>query len=330
MSAVAESTVEQAALDWFKELGYDIKYGPEIAAGELFAERTSYSTVILENRLRSALIKINPEIPAEAIEDAFRKVSRIDSPSVVQGNHLFHRMLINGVDVEYNAEGRVMHDIVRLVDFENRDNNDWLVINQFTVVEGQNNRRPDILLFLNGLPFVVIELKNPADENATIWTAFSQLQTYKQQIPSLFTFNEMLLVSDGLEARFGSLTADHEWFLPWRTIEGQELAPDSVPQLEVLIKGMFDRNRLLRFLRYFIVFEEENSGLTKKLAGYHQFHAVNIAVQETVRASYERNTSNSILEGTDDQGVYHAKSSGGIQGDHKIGVVWHTQGSGKV
>ena len=329
MSAVAESTVEQAALDWFRELGYGIKFGPEIAAGELFAERTSYSDVILENRLHAALLNINPKIPSEAIEDAFRKISRIDFPSPLQANHMFHQMLVNGVDVEYRADNRVVHDIVRLVDFENRDNNDWLVVNQFTVIEGQSNRRPDIILFLNGLPLVVIELKNPADENATIWTAFNQLQTYKQQIPSLFTFNEVLVVSDGLEARCGSLTADHEWYLPWRTIEGQKLTSESVPQLEVLIKGMFDRNRFLRFLRHFIVFEEENSGLSKKLAGYHQYHAVNVAVLETIRASYERDSSNIILQGTEVQGIYQTKSSHGVQGDHKIGVVWHTQGSGK-
>ncbi len=328
MSAVAESTLEQAALDWFKELGYGIKFGPEIAAGELFAERTGYSDVILENRLRSALVTINPHIPAEAIEDAVRKVTRIGAPSLVQSNHLFHRMLVNGVDVEYRANNRVVYDKVRLVDFDDRNNNDWLVVNQFTVIEGQNNRRPDIVLFINGLPLVVIELKNPADENATIWTAFSQLQTYKQQIPSLFTFNEVLVVSDGLEASFGSLTADHEWFLPWKILEGANPASATTLQLEILIKGMFHHDRLLRYLRYFIVFEEEISGLVKKLAGYHQYAAVNRAVQETVRASRAKNIPMRILEAAEENGFYNAKS-GGIQGDHKIGVVWHTQGAGK-
>ncbi|MEW6545186.1 MAG: type I restriction endonuclease subunit R [Nitrospirota bacterium] len=306
MSAVlTESEVESAALSWLEGLGYAILHGPEIAPGEPAAERESYREVILAGRLRDAIVRLNPTMPAQAIEDAFRKVSRIDSPSLIQGNRALHRMLVDGVDVEYQADGRVVHDKARLIDFENPDNNDWVAVNQFTVQEGQHTRRPDIVLFLNGLPLGVIELKNPADENATIWTAFNQLQTYKQQIPSLFAFNELLVISDGLEARIGSLTANREWFLPWRTIEGEELAPTSMPQLEVLIKGVLDRWRFLHFARHFVVFEEEAGGvLTKKLAGYHQFHAVLVAVEATVDAS----------------------RSGGSR---RCGVVWHTQGSGK-
>jgi type I restriction enzyme R subunit len=217
--------VEHATLSWLKSLGYTILHGPEIAPGEFFAERQAYEEAILSQRLRDALVRLNPTVPAEAIEEAFRKVSRVDSPSLIQNNRLFHRILVNGVDVEYHADGRVVNDKAWLIDFDNPDNNDWVAVNQFTVVEGQHNRRPDIVLFINGIPLSIIELKNPADENATIWTAFNQLQTYKQQIPSIFTFNDVLIISDGLEARMGSLTANREWFLPWRTIEGEELAP---------------------------------------------------------------------------------------------------------
>jgi len=300
-----ESDVERAALDWLQGLGYAILYGPEIAPGAPDAERDKYDEVILPQRLKDALVRLNHSIPPEAVEDAFRKISHIDSPSLVQANRIFHRMLVEGADVAYQSHGRIIYDKARMVDFEEPDNNDWLVVNQFTVVEGQHGRRADIVVFLNGLPLAVIELKNPADENATIWTAFNQLQTYKQQIQSLFSSNELLVISDGLEARIGSVTAGQEWFLPWRTIEGEELAPASMPQLEVLLRGVFEKKRLLNFLRHFVVFEEEKGrGLVKKLAGYHQFHAVARAVKETVEAT-------------------------GPGGDQRVGVVWHTQGSGK-
>lgn len=302
---VSESVIEQATLAWFESLGYAVLLGPDIAPGEPSAERQTYSEVILPRRLQDALARLNPNIPASALDDALRKVTHVDSPSLLQGNRALHRMLVEGVDVEFLAEGRVKHDKARLVDFDDSDNNDWLAVNQFTVVEGQYNRRPDVVLFLNGLPLVVIELKNPADENATIWTAYNQLQTYKQQIPSIFTYNSALVISDGLEARIGSLTANREWFLPWRTIEGEELAPAAMPQLEVLIKGLCQRRRFLDYLRHFIVFEDDSDGLlVKKLAGYHQFHAVNQAVEATVAASQP-------------------------EGDRRCGVVWHTQGSGK-
>lgn len=312
MAGFTESTVESAALDWFENLGYAVAPGASIAPGAPADERESYHEVILSKRLRDALARLNPTIPTDALEEAFRKVTRTGSPSLVRNNRAFHRMLVDGVDVEYQSEGRMVPDEARLVDFEEPDNNDWLAVNQFTVIENvgahgyaPSTRRPDIVIFLNGLPVAVIELKNPADENATIWTAFNQLQTYKQQIPSLFIFNEALVISDGLEARIGSLTGDHEWFLPWRTIEGEEPAPPTVPQLEVLIKGAFEKSRLLQLLRHFIVFEEEKKGhLVKKIAGYHQFHAVARAVEATVQASRP-------------------------QGDRRCGVVWHTQGSGK-
>ena len=251
------------------------------------------------------MAQLNPSIPAEALEEAVRKVLRAESPSLVQNNRAFHRILIDGVDVEYVSDGRVIYDKARLVDFDNPHNNDWVAVNQFTVVEGHYNRRPDIVLFVNGLPLAIVELKNPADEQATIWTAFNQLQTYKEQISSLFTFNEVLVISDGLEARVGSLTSNREWFLPWRTVEGEELAPITMPQLEVVVKGAFDRERFLKLLAHFIVFEDDKGGApSKKIAGYHQYHAVARAVDATLEASSP-------------------------DGDRRCGVVWHTQGSGK-
>jgi len=303
--ALKESTVESAALDWFNEIDYAIRSGPSIAPGEAESERDSYEVPYLPQRLKDTLVRLNPLLPPSVLDDAFLKITRPEFPSLIQNNHAFHRILIEGEPVEYLSEGRVKYDNARLIDFENPDNNDWLAVNQFTVVEGQNNRRPDIVIFLNGLPVGVIELKNPADENATIWSAWKQLQTYKKQISALFNYNAILIISDGLEARFGSLTANQEWFLPWRTIEGEELAPASIPQLEVMVKGIFNKRRFLDLLRYFIAFEEDGGGaVTKKLAGYHQFHAVAKAVEATVKAISP-------------------------SGDKRCGVVWHTQGSGK-
>ncbi|MBW2343913.1 MAG: type I restriction endonuclease subunit R [Deltaproteobacteria bacterium] len=329
MAIITESEVETAALSWFESLGYTILHGPEIAPGEPTAERDSYQEVILPRRLQDAIARLNPDIPADALEEAFRKVTLPESPSLIANNRAFHRRLVDGVEVEYRrGDGSIAGDRVRLVDFDDPDNNDWLAVNQFTVAEGQHTRRPDIIIFLNGLPVAIIELKNPADEEATIWTAFNQLQTYKQQIPSIFVFNELLVVSDGLEARMGSLTANREWFLPWRTIEGEEVAPASMPQLEVLIKGAYERGRFLQFLRHFIVFEEETGGLlAKKLAGYHQFHAVNVAVDETIRALAGPDAG---LEVAEEPGTYYARGQkGGQPGDRRVGVIWHTQGSGK-
>jgi type I restriction enzyme R subunit len=302
-----ESTVEEAALSWYDELGYGIAHGPNIAPGEQAAERASFSDVVLVERLRNAIDRLNPDIPEEAREEAFRKVLRPDSPSLVSLNRSFHWMLRDGVEVEYRRkDGSIAGDRVRLVDFENADNNDWLVVNQFAVIEGQNHRRPDIVVFLNGIPIAVIELKNAADEDATIWDAWNQLQTYKQEIPSLFHFNEVLVISDGLQARIGSLTANREWFKVWRTIAGEEHAPSSILELEVLIRGVFQKQRLLRLLRHFVVFEEDSDSdrIYKILAGYHQFHAVQKAMEATIEASRPN-------------------------GDRRCGVVWHTQGSGK-
>ncbi len=300
-----ESVVEEACLQYFGQLGYDYHPAPEFASDGLFAERADYGETILKHRLQVALAKINPTIPGAAIEDAIRKVTRTDSPTLVVNNRAFHKMVTDGVDVQFrNAEGRDITEKVWLLDFAKPDNNDWLVVNQFTVVENHVNRRPDVVVFVNGLPLAVIELKNPADEQATVRNAYNQFQTYKAQVPSLFTCNAVLVISDGHEARVGSLTADWERFSPWRTVDGKDVAPLSVPQLETLVKGVFEKRRFLDVVRSFIVFEEDAGVITKKLAAYHQYHAVNLAVEETVRASSPK-------------------------GDKRIGVVWHTQGSGK-
>ena len=328
MQGFTESIVEEAALAWFEGLDYHVLAGPSIAPGEPASERINYQTVVLEQRLKDALAALNPALPPAALEDAFRKVARPASPSLIGNNHALHRMLVEGVPVEYpRADGSTAGDKAWLIDFADPDNNDWLVVNQFTVIENQHNRRADIVVFVNGLPLAVLELKNPADENATIWTAFQQLQTYKLQIQSLFAYNAALIVSDGTEARIGTLTGDKERFAPWRTIAGETVAPDAMPQLQVMIQGVFEKRRFLDLLRYFIVFEDDGSGtVAKKMAGYHQFHAVNIAVDETLRACGDGEES----AARDEPGGYFAKPQpGGAPGDKRAGVVWHTQGSGK-
>ncbi len=297
-----ESTVETASLEWFKDLGYTILNGPDIAPGELLAERNDYGEVALVKRLRGALGRINSNIPEDALEDTLRKVLRSEHPSLIENNRQLHRYITEGVPVEYQGEGRTISDYAQLIDFGDLANNDWLAVNQFTVIENGHNRRPDIVVFINGLPLAVIELKNPADENATVRDAFHQLQTYKNQIPSLFAYNEAQIISDGIEAKTGTVTSEWERFMPWRTVDGTELAPNELPQLEVLLKGIFDKRRFLDLIRHFIVFEVNRQGIFKKMAGYHQFHAVQKAVDSTVKA---------------------------VKGDKRVGIVWHTQGAGK-
>jgi type I restriction enzyme R subunit len=305
MSGFTESIVEQAALAWFEALGYAVAAGPSIGPDEPAEERKTFVDVVLEGRLREALARLNPSVSREGLDEAFRKLTRISSPQPVDANHELHHYLVNGVSVEYlRADSTIGYAPVRVVDFDAPDNNDWLVVNQLTVTEGGHNRRPDVVVFLNGLPIAVLELKNAASENATIWNAFQQLQTYKQELPSLFVFNELLVISDGLEARIGTLSSNKERFLPWRTIDGEVLAAKTMSQLEVLIRGVFDKRRLLDLLRYFIVFEDDGDAAIKKMAGYHQFHAVARALDATIEASRP-------------------------QGDRRVGVVWHTQGSGK-
>ena len=326
-ASLSESTVEAVALDWLASLGWAVLHGPDIAPDMLAAERADYGVVVLANRLRAALARLNPDLPDDALEDALRRLTRPTGATLEARNRDFHRMLVAGVTVEHiGTDGRVHGAQVRVLDFGEPDGNDWLAVNQFTVVENKHERRPDIVLFVNGLPLAVIELKNPADENATIWAAFQQLQTYKAEIPSLFTFNAALVVSDGLEARIGALNAGQEWFKPWRTIAGETLADPSLPQLQVLVEGVFNRRRLLALVRDFIVFEDDGSGaLVKKMAGYHQFHAVQTAVAETLRAAAMQAVAHRDPAGRYESG----RQPGGARGDRRIGVVWHTQGSGK-
>ncbi len=319
-----ESIVEQAALAWLESLGWSVRHGLEIAPGEPSAERTDYAQVILEARLRDALIRLNPALPAEALEDAFRRLTRPEGAELSGRNRAVHRLLVAGVTVEYRTpEGAIRGAQARVLDFDEPKYNDWLAVNQFTVSEHKHTRRPDVVLFINGLPLGVVELKNAADEDATIWTAFQQLQTYKAELPTLFAFNEVLLVSDGVEARVGTLTAGREWMKPWRTITGEKLADPTLPELQVSIEGLFAPRRLLDLVRDFVVFEDTGGGkLAKKMAGYHQFHAVQVAVGETLRAAEFR------ME--DRLGRYEAGiKPGGVPGDRRVGVVWHTQGSGK-
>lgn len=331
MKTFSESVVEEAALAWLEALGYTILHGPTIAVGEPDAERIDPDCrdVILEGRLRQALALLNPGLPQEALDDAYRKLTRVDAPILLERNRAVHRMLVDGITVEYRRQdGSIAGTQARIIDFDNADTNDWLAVNQFTISEGQHTRRPDIVLFVNGLPFAVIELKNPADEKATVWTALQQLQTYQAQVPSLFTTNAALVVSDGVQARIGALGAGQEWFKPWRTINGIEDAPSNMPELQVILEGVFEPRRFLDLLQYFIVFEDATgtSKLVKKMAGYHQFHAVNAAIQETLRAA-EAVAGNETAEppGRFEAGRRH----GGDPGDRRVGVVWHTQGSGK-
>jgi type I restriction enzyme R subunit len=232
-----ENTVETATLSWIKGLGYAVRVGPDIAPETQWAERTDYSQVVLQDRLKPQLSRINQNLPAEALDDAYRKLTRPEGPTLEVRNRAIHRMLVDGVPVEYRRpDGSIAGAQATVIDFAEPDNNDWLAVNQFTVAENKHTRRPDVILFLNGLPLIIIELKNPADENATIWSAFQQFQTYKAELPTLFGFNELLVISDGVEARIGTLTAGREWFKPWRTITGETLADAHTPELQVLIE----------------------------------------------------------------------------------------------
>ncbi len=255
--------------------------------------------VVLRDRLRDALTRLNPDLPREALDDAFRKLLAASAPTLVERNRAVHRLLVDGVNVEFrHADGSIRGAQAHVLDFDDPGANDWLAVNQVTVVEGRHARRPDVVLFVNGLPLAVIELKNAADEDATVWTAFAQLQTYQAELPALFAPNVALVASDGIQARIGALGAGREWFKPWRTIEGDADAPASMSELEVLLAGVFDRRRFLDLVRHFVVFEDEGGGrIVKKLAGYHQFHAVNVALAETLRAA-ARATGASASSGT--------------------------------
>ena len=305
MAGIAESHVEEAALAWLAELGYTTANGVEIGPDGSRPERVSYHDVLLLTRLRAAIAHLNPNLSPETCAEVLAMLTRSETPVLIEENRRLHRYLIEGVPVEVRRpDGSIGGEQARLLDFDDPDANDWLVVNQFTIIEDRATRRPDIVVFINGMPLAVLELKSPGSENATIDGAFNQLQTYKTQIASLFRLNALLLVSDGLTARIGSLTADRERFMPWRTITGDGLAPKAMPELEVMIRGVFEKRLLLDLLRDFIVFGETKEGLRKVLAGYHQFHAVRHAVLRTLAATAP-------------------------EGDRRVGVIWHTQGSGK-
>ena len=302
---LVEEHVEQATLCWLENIGYRVVQGPDISPEGLTAERSSYVQVLLIERLCKALERLNPHLPAETLEEVLRKVQQTEFASLIAENQRLHWYLTEGVPVEVTREdGSIGGDVAQLIDFTDVDANDWLAINQYTVIEQGNNRRPDVVLFINGLPVAVIELKNPGDENATLEGAFNQLQTYKAQIPSLFRTNAVLVTSDGLRARLGSLTANLERFMPWRTVDGSAIAPKGSPELGTIIEGVFEKSRFLTLLRDFTMFGDPGSGLVKIVAGYHQFHAVRHAVESTIAAASP-------------------------DGDRRIGIIWHTQGSGK-
>ena len=306
--SIHESDVEQEMLGWFEDLGYEVVFGPELAPDGTSPERRSYKHVLLEGRLRDALHRLNPGMPAAALADAVAVLTNAGTPGLLAGNHLFHRWLSRGVQVFWQDDGETRSDRVRLVDFNHPEQNDWLAVNQFTVIgataSGSRERRPDVVVFLNGLPVAVFELKNAASGTADVSAAYHQLQTYKDEIAELFRTNEVLVASDGIYARMGSLSADEERFMAWRTIDGKERDPlGPFGELETLVKGVFKQEHLLDYLHHFIVFEDDG-GLVKKIAAYHQFHAVRVAVERILEASAP-------------------------EGNGKGGVVWHTQGAGK-
>ena len=299
-----ESDVEELFLKVLSEIGYSVKYGPDISPGGSDQER-EYSDPILPGRLKESLGLINPEIPDEAIDEAIRKITKNNSQDTVSNNHYFHNLLVNGIDVEYRKKnGSIKHDNIFMFDFKHIENNEFLAVNQFTIIENRHERRPDIVLFVNGIPLVIIELKNPEDENATIWSAYRQIQTYINEIPSIFMFNEICIISDGIDSRYGTITSPRERYSQWKTIDYRR--PEDLTQFETLIKGLLTPEVLMDVVRNFIVYEMEKANgavkISKKVAAYQQYNAANKAILSTVKA---------------------------IDSDHKAGIVWHTQGSGK-
>ena len=340
---ITESAIEQFAIELLEKQGYHYVYAPDIAPDSDTPERNRFEDVLLLERLRKAVGRINSSIPADVREDAIKQIQRLNSPELIANNEAFHRMLTDGIKVSYHKDGAARGDLVWLVDFKNPKNNEFLVTNQFTVIENEVNKRPDAILFVNGLPLIVIELKNPADENATVKSAFKQLQTYKQVIPGLFTYNGFMVISDGLEAKAGALSAGFSRFMTWKSSDGKTEASHLTGQMETLINGMLNERTLLDLIRHFTVFdkskkEDRETGVTsirttKKLAAYHQYYAVNKAVESTLRASGYFVDKNGTFHGcpvTEPPESYGLTSVGAQPaGDRKGGVVWHTQGSGK-
>ncbi len=325
MAFLSEAAVEHALLEQLRELGYSIEQEENIGPDGHHPERESHDEVILKKRFEKTVALLNPHLPMEARQDAIRRVMQFELPALLEENRRIHKLMTEGVDVEYYADdGTLTAGKVTLIDFDRPERNDWLAVSQFVVIAGQASRRPDVVVFINGLPLAVIELKAPGSGNATLLGAFNQLQTYKKQIPALFNTNALLVTSDGITARVGSLSADLERFMPWRTTDGRDIAPKGAPELSTLIEGIFAPRRLLDLLRDFTVFAEMDSGLAKIIAGYHQFHAVMRAVESTIRASGQ---ALRVREDPADYGFPSVKTQ--LKGDRRAGVIWHTQGSGK-
>jgi type I restriction enzyme R subunit len=302
-AVISEDHIEQIVIQEFIDLGYSYVNGADISPDGISQER-EFDEVVLKQRLQTAIAKLNPNVPYEAQEEAIKKVLRTNSPNLFQNNYQIHKYLTDGVDVEYRKGDRIAGDKVWLIDYETPTNNEFLVVNQFTIIEKNINKRPDIILFVNGLPLVVIELKNAVDENATIHSAFNQLQTYKQTISSLFLYNALLIISDGWDALYGSLTSPKQFFVPWKSIDGKMVADENMPQMEVMVKGMLNKEVLPDLIRHYIIFHQNKEEIIKIVPRYHQYFAVNKAVETT-------------------------KVATAVNGDQRAGVIWHTQGSGK-
>lgn len=300
-----ESDLEEASIEWFEELGYERIYGPDIAPDGDFQERDSYADVVLKGRLRNSLEDINPGIPDYAIDEAIRKILIPQKITLLDNNLEFHKMITDGIDVSVKqSDGSYMTKQVNIFDWDNPDYNDWAIVSQFTIIENGIEKRPDLIVFVNGVPLVVIELKSSSDEDVDIGDAFNQIETYKETIPSLFVYNAFNIISDGINAQAGSLTANTEWYKAWKTMDGNNIAPSSIPELEVLLRGMMDKARFLDIIKSFIMYDSDGENTYKILAGYHQYYAVNKAIDNTIKAA-------------------------STEGNKRIGVIWHTQGSGK-
>ena len=319
---ITEDALEQLAITWFQDTGWDYRHGPDIAPDGETPERLDYRQVLLTGRLLAALRRLNPGVPEPVLEEVLHRIAKLREPSLIQSNRRFHEALIDGLPVEFEVGGEKRGDRVRLIDFEHPEQNEFLVANQYTVQGSKQPRRPDLVCFINGIPFAVIELKNPAAEQADIWSAFNQLETYKAEISDLFISNEALVISDGPNARVGSLTANRERFLPWRTIGSENDRPLLEFELEKVVRGFFAPELLLDYLRYFVLFEQGDDGIVKKIAGYHQFHAVREAVHATVTAA-----TRPPEEWLGEERATYGRDV--VPGSRKGGIVWHTQGSGK-
>ena len=302
-SAISESEVEDYVLGILKELGYKTVYGPDIDPDSKNPKRSSWGEVLLEEDLNEAIKKFNPQLSNEEVEEVVKKLKRLNPKDTIKSNEKFHKFLTEGVPLEYRAKnGRIVTDNIKLIDYNNPKNNEFKAINQFSIIENNNHRRPDIVIFVNGLPLAVFELKNPSSENADLTSAYKQLKTYMKEIPRIFSYNELLVLSDGVNAQVGTITSPREWFLAWKTINGESVAPRTIPQIEVLLKGLFNKNIFLDVIQYFITFSKSRKQTAKLLAGYHQYYAANKAIKKTIEA---------------------------VGKTRKAGIIWHTQGSGK-